>query len=158
MDFNALAQDSPFVAAAIIAGLASLIVGIFGTIIAMFNAWRSRVAQRVVAVAEFREKWLNEFRLSASELQGELFYSHYTEGDEGLRSRKRSYICGCRLLLMMNPAEEEHEAVRQILIGLEDADDTKDASYLANQLRELTQTVLKKEWSRLKKDLRGSKI
>jgi hypothetical protein len=94
-------------------------------------------------IAEFRQVWINELRASGVEI------ARVCSGRPTAESRQELMGLVTRAELMMNPQDQDYPRLQEIFEKMR-AGDNSDVS---GNLRDVFQSILKREWDRLKDDL-----
>lgn len=129
------------------------------THISIRSASRREVANRRIAaelkIAEFRQTWINNLRDALAD-----FHSYGTIPNGNPKLEREFYKLGTKIELLMNPEDPDFEELQRYLYGYLDASDkgTMEKYRLNPDFVDLCQRILKREWERLKKELRGSSI
>ena len=106
--------------------------------------------QSTLKISEFRQQWINDLRDAMSEFQS---YGILPGSDP--RMNRDFYRMGTRIELLMNPNDPDYPALVDLMYNfLEAADGDTIDKYRQNQdFVNLCQSILKREWERLKFDL-----
>ena len=96
-------------------------------------------------LAEFRQSWINDMREDFALYTARTWNNELNSGKE---AQKELLMAQARILMRMNPEDPDYDALLQSLISpVADAENDRAALY------ELGQSILKREWERLKFDL-----
>jgi hypothetical protein len=139
----------------------SLLVPIGSAGVAWLSAWYStRRALRTehskldfqgtLKISEFRQNWINELRDSISDFQ-----SHgMLPGNDPTKDRE-FYRLGTKIELLMNPDDQDYQQLQVLMYDVLIAADGNTRSKYGNnaELIKVSQSILKREWERLKADL-----
>lgn len=153
-----MTQETAILIAAVIAALVSAL----SAVLAYQNGRRQIDAQRELMlaqsahkVAEFRQNWINELRECLS-----TFQSIGTTPEIDPRSNPDFYKMGTKIELLMNPLDEDYASLKDVMYKyLDSSDATLGEKYANNpEFVDVSQRILKREWDRLKNDVRENKI
>lgn len=136
----------------VISGLVALGSSRFAVRHALQSERRRREHEAVIQISEFRQRWINEFRDRISEFAG--IISVDTQDQE---IDKEVVELVFKIELLVNPKGEGFAKLRAALKYRADAralGGTKGLNTDHDNLLEVTQQILKREWTRLKKELR----
>lgn len=110
-----------------------------------------RQQEKELRIAEFRQAWIISLRDSIA------YYGQMTSVHENWESHRESVIGhALKIEMMMNPNDEDYEALIHALKYRADAavrGGTEDLNPRHDNLLEIGQRILKREWERLKEDL-----
>ena len=160
----------------ILVASAAVIVSLISAVIALFSAWRAnKIAEKNLATSaemqliQFREKWIQTLREKMVE-----YISIYSTGQTGDNALKSLDAAANSILLMMNPEDDLYKELKnQLAVGIiktvtkRKQTDNANLSekvklqvedkehFNANVLLSICQKILKKEWDRLKSDLKN---
>ena len=130
----------------VLTGIVAAVVSYLPTLANNNAQNRQRELTHQLKLAEFRQAWINDMREDFA------LYTARTWSDdliEGVDARKERIITHTRILMRMNPNDPDYEAVRSSLLTPKAVpEDGREALFLIGQ------RVLKREWERLKKDLK----
>lgn len=127
------------------------------TYISNHSASNRDLANRRIAaelkIAEFRQAWINSLREALSE-----FHSYGTIPGGNPKLEREFYRLGTKIELLMNPNDPDYGALQECLYRYLDASDKEDIEKyrLNTTLIDLSQGILKREWDRLKRELRST--
>ena len=129
------------------------LVAFFTTVFANRAADRreefSQKMQALIKVSEFRQKWIDRMREDLSRIS-ELVFSMNNNDD-----LYELYGIVSRVLLSLNLSEEASEKLHETLIKiLECLRNDEPTSSLVAELQAVSNVMLRKEWSRLKNNLK----
>lgn len=103
-----------------------------------------------------RQAWINDLRSRLAELSATTLHYFVAGYEERADSEYRRVTqVEQEIVLMLNPAEEDHRAleqtIRQLVSSLETGK-AADSAFIASheRVRELGRTILKAEWTRVK--------
>jgi hypothetical protein len=102
-----------------------------------------RRLQSEMRIAEFRQVWINDLRSCAVEI------ARNCSGSPSTQSLQDLMGLITRAELLVNPKDKDYPRLREIFDRMR-AGDRSDAT---GNLREVFQSILKREWDRLKDDL-----
>lgn len=110
-----------------------------------------RIHESVIAISGFRQRWINDLRDALAEFQS---FGVHPLTDAALE--RDFYRLGTKIELLMNPMDEDYEELQGIMYGLLSASsgDTIAKYKLNPDFVEVSQRILKREWERLKNELR----
>ena len=134
----------------LISGIGAIAAAIITSMCMIKNANKKRSFDSVLKIAEFRQQWINDLRNAMAEFQS------YGALPENNPTRIRDfYLLGTKIELLMNPGDEDYEALHETLEAFYDAGNKSENEKFAIDERyvEICQKILKREWERLKKDL-----
>ncbi len=149
----------------------SLIVPIASGLIAYLAAWyssrqalhanlRNLIHQEEAKFSDFRQAWIDGVRDDLSELTAHLAASDYNDA----AVRHRAILLVNRVRLRLNRNDPEYEKFMGVLVAaVEEANENaaspkKVSADSQRELIEVAQGILKREWDRLKKDLRSARL
>lgn len=104
------------------------------------------------AIASMRIQWVEELRKVLSEYHSILMSQ---ERVKDLKLRRQLVDLGTRLDLMMNLHESDQKALWDIADKIWKTDDLEERKKLDPDLMEAGRVVLKNEWEKIKRELRG---
>lgn len=144
---------------AILIGIAVTVI--FSVLSAYFSfkaATEGTRAQRAFKIAEFRQAWINALREELA-----ILYAEATAGNNELAwdnpSVRKSYMT---ILLLMNPKDKDYIELKKLCDDymLSSGNETEDGDDITidEKLGDISQRILKREWDRLKCDLRQLKV
>ncbi|AFO88724.1 hypothetical protein L0Z66_18185 [Phaeobacter sp. BS34] len=116
------------------------------------EAGNRRIAAEM-KLAEMRKGWINELAADIAEFTSLVGLRAGNEAD------KKELFLGSRILLRMNQNDPDYDNLRECLksVSLQIRADEPDLDKLID-LREISQRILKREWERLKRDLREAQL
>lgn len=128
------------------------IVSILGTI---WVARSAATASSVAKIAEFRQAWINELRNCLAEFQA----LGTTPGHEADQDSS-FYRLGTKIELLMNPNDPDFPALKDVMYRYLAASDMSVLEkYRINpEFVNVSQRILKREWDRLKADVKHKRI
>ena len=141
----------------------SLVMPATSCVVAMAASWFSvrrtlrseeerRAHEAAIQISHFRQQWINELRDCLSTLQSIGVHPRLTPADQ-----QDFYRLGTKIELMMNPLDEDYDALQDLMyqfLSVESGDvSEKDA--INPEFVEVSQRILKREWERLKNELRA---
>jgi len=146
-----------------ITAIAAIIGALFagaGLFIQKKISWQRSVEQ----VAVFRQNWINELRNSMAEFQGIA-----TGAKDSPHLAEKFYELGTRIELLMNKNDDDYRALQDLLYeylhtSLKNRNNTdhlaklEDSFSINPEFVEVCQRILKREWERLKSDIKTQKI
>lgn len=120
---------------------------------------------KATVLSKNRQEWINKLRDLLAEYEAILFNVHadfklsgnLREKDKGLSEMMRANLIRSQVKLLVNPKEDDHSALLELMLKLDDAathgDDahTKIFTTLDKEYIALAQNILKREWERVKK-------
>ena len=118
----------------------------------------NRISERTVAASveleriKFREKWIQNLRNEMTETVA-LIHAEGKRTRDEKKSLDKHYV---KMLLLMNPKDENYERLRELTLSLNEDDPEIDGQSIEDPLSEfisLCQTILKKEWRRLNQEI-----
>jgi hypothetical protein len=131
----------------------SLVIAMLAVIVGPFIQWR--IAKRQI-VDPMRQAWINELRKKLSKLMGSTSYFMARGLDMGQDEKDMRELAEIQqeILLTLNPREDDHkllaEKIRMMMQAALVARDKNRFIQLHGEVTELTQTILKREWNRVK--------
>jgi hypothetical protein len=148
---------------AIISAVTALFAVLLGPLVSM---WAAQRHSRVAVLSANRQVWINALRdliseyISISGLIHAGDWSNRTE-IEFDKKMERLALLSAKIRLMLNPKEEDHQRLSKLLGDLlltmggraaaGDKRDAQKARTLVNELVPLSQSILKREWERVKR-------
>jgi len=149
--------------------LLSLIVAALAVLIGPYISWKvakrqSETSVRITnkqIIAPMRQAWINSLRDLVAELLGKCAH-YWAAGFEEREDAEYRHITEMvhRLELFINPREEDHsqliEEVRQMNFALStgSSKETEEKFWEAHRkVRHVAQTILKREWGRVKDEI-----
>jgi hypothetical protein len=148
---------------AIISAVTALCAVLLGPLVSMWTVQRQ---SRVAVLSTNRQAWINALRdliseyISISGLIHAGDWSNRTE-IEFDQKMERLALLSSKIRLMLNPKEDDHQRLSKLLGDLlltmggrataGDKRDAQTARKLVNELVPLSQSVLKREWERVKR-------
>lgn len=138
-----------------------------GPMISLWICRRELDASMAIAnkslTAPMRQAWINSLRDLVAELSSGLFHLSFADdpnkSDEDLRTL---VLVQNKILLMLNSREADHQQLEKLISGALDAlhatlgsgnDRPTELSMRLVEIRELSRTILKREWDRVKEPL-----
>jgi hypothetical protein len=115
------------------------------------NEDKRRSFEGTLKVAEFRQQWINDLRNTMAEYQSYGILPGFDPSKE-----RKFYELGTKIELLMNPNDRDFANLQGILYQfLESAEGDKIDKYQNNaEFVAICQGILKREWERLKQDLK----
>jgi hypothetical protein len=147
---------------AMVAAVTALCAVILGPLVSM---WAAAKQSRVAVLSANRQAWINSLRELLAECMstGALIHladwSTRPQAEFEQKMERLSFLIS-KIRLMLNPKEDDHERLTELLghlmksCGGRRGTDAKDRTAGAEVVRELvplSQTVLKREWERVKR-------
>lgn len=141
----------------------SLLVPTVSGIVAFLSAWystrralrteQSKLAfQGTLKISEFRQNWINELRDCISDFQ-----SHGVLPSNDPTKDREFYRLGTKIELLMNPNDPDYDQLQGLMYEFLVAANGDTISKYGNNAEfvEVSQRILKREWERLKADLKS---
>jgi hypothetical protein len=131
----------------------SLVVAMLAVIVGPLVQWR--IAKRQI-VDPMRQAWINELRKMLSKLLGTTSYFMARGVDIAQDSNDLRELAEIQqeIVLTLNPREDDHrllmEKIRMMAQAVFMAPDRDQFVQLHGEVTELAQTILKREWNRVK--------
>ncbi len=140
----------PLVAVALSAGIGAFVALVVAKS-SNETAAKSMKLQAEVEIARFREQWIHRLRDSLAEFQ-----ALGTVPNSNPRKSVEFYKLGTKIELMMNPSDPDFKELQQLMYEyLHVSEGELVEKYMINpEFISVGQRILKREWERLKKDLR----
>ncbi len=147
---------------AIISAVTALFAVILGPLVTLLAA---RMQSRVAVLSANRQAWINALRDLVSEyvsISGLIHAGEWSSRTEIEfdKQMERLMFINAKISLMLNPEEEDHKDLRKLLDDLlltmggraaaSEKKDPKKARALSIKLVPLSQSILKREWVRVK--------
>jgi len=148
---------------AIISAVTALLAVLLGPLVSL---WAAQRQSRVAVLSANRQAWINALRdliseyVSISGLMHAGDWSNRTE-IEFDQKMERLVLLSAKIRLMLNPKEDDHQRLSKILGDLiltmgaravaSGKRDSEKARILVGELVLLSQTILKREWERVKR-------
>lgn len=134
----------------LISGIGAIVAAIITSMCMIKNANKKRSFDSVLKIAEFRQRWINDLRNAMAEFQS---YGALPENDP--TKIRDFYLLGTKIELLMNPNDEDYEALHETLEAFYDAGTrTENEKFSVDEKYvKICQRILKREWERLKKDV-----
>jgi hypothetical protein len=145
---------------ALISAVTALCAVLLGPLVSL---WSEKNRMRVAVLSANRQSWINELRNLIAEFMSLVGYLNATRDSDEPRSERntkmeRLLLVHSKIGLLINPKEEDHKSLMVELQKIVNASITsKDESTTATvktglaQLHRIAQTVLKREWERVKR-------
>lgn len=152
--------------AEIIEKLLPLLNTLGGALIGALVAYLVALQQfKATVLSKNRQEWINKLRDLLAEYEAILYNIHANfkldgalrKKDEGLSDMMRANLIMSQVKLLINPKEDDHTELLDTMRKLDnsashsDADHTKSFSVLDKKYIALAQSILKREWERVKK-------
>ncbi len=122
---------------------------------------------KATVLSKNRQEWINKLRDLLAEYEAILYNVHADfklsgalgnrKKNEGLSETMRANMIRSQVKLLINPKETDHAALIDLMLKFRDAasqgddDHTKSFSALDKKYIHLAQSILKREWKRVKK-------
>lgn len=147
---------------ALISAITALCAVVLGPLVSL---WAADKQSRVTVLSGNRQAWINTLRDLIAEyiaIVGVVHAGDWTQKSEEEFDQKleRLTLIRTKIMLMINPKEEDHERLVKLLSAISqtlggraavgEKRDMKKAGELHNELRPLAQAILKREWERVK--------
>jgi hypothetical protein len=147
---------------ALIAAATALCSVLLGPLVSM---WVVQKQARVSVLSGNRQAWINTLRDQVSEFLAILAVAHAGEWSSRTEKEydeelKRLVLVGSKIKLMLNPKEEDHERLSDLLTeafhtlggraNTTEGKDAKRGAQLTGEIVPLAQSILKREWVRVK--------
>ena len=147
---------------ALVSAITALCAVLLGPLVAL---WSARRQSHVAVLAANRQAWINTLReliaecMSISGLIHLADWSQRPQGDFEEKMERLSFLIS-KIRLMINPKEEDHQRLVQLLSEImkslreRKANAPKNAAAGAKAVQELvplSQAILKREWERVKR-------
>jgi len=117
--------------------------------------YEHRKITSVLKISEFRQAWINELRETLSDFQSIAMEPNSNPADE-----RSFYKLGTKIKLLMNPEDSDYSTLEDLMykmLAVEKGD--LHAKYSLNpEFIDVSQKILKREWERLKGDLRNATL
>ena len=136
------------------------IVALIAAGIALYGSWRAnKIAEKNLSLAaeleiiKFREKWLQDLRHEMAVFSGITARESTLSEDEWVKACSHM----SKILLLMNSADEDYDELKGLTLDLL-RNATKEGLVVdGNTLKyfDICQKVLKREWEKIKEDLRN---
>ena len=154
MSFNPMNYDYEWTA---IVALLAASIALFGTFRANKIANKNIALGAELEIIKFREKWLSDLRIRMAELNAILLI----DGSSDEYNLNDLAVSASYIFYLLNPEDEDFEALRDVLgsanqnYGLR-GDDYQSglAGNIAKEYTEICNRILKREWERIKADMR----
>lgn len=140
----------------------SVVVPLFSALVAALAAWYSTrrtlkteqekmQLQTKLKVNEFRQNWINDLRDTMAEFQ-----SYAISPDADPAQEREFYRLGTKVELLMNPRDPDFEELQELMYAFlhTSTGDINDKYSHNTPYVSLCQRILKREWERLKSDLK----
>ena len=149
-------------ALALISAITALCAVVLGPLVSL---WAAKQQSRVAVLSANRQAWINALRdliaecTSTSGLIHMADWSNRSQAEFEAKMERLAFLIA-KIRLMLNPKEEDHQRLAELLrtllksLGGRKAGDTKDVSAGAKAVQELvplSQAILKREWERVKR-------
>ena len=141
------------------------IVALIAASIALYGSWRAnKIAEKNLALAaemeiiKFREKWISELRDRFADFLSFTTFKQIQRYDVERDVSKGDWLklnqLFSQILLLMNPNDEQYISLRNCMSNELKAivSDEYDESQKSSLFLEISQSILKREWERLKQD------
>lgn len=146
-------------ALAILSAATALIAVVLGPLVSL---WAARRQSRVTVLSANRQAWINTLRDLIAECMAISGFIHIADWSDRKQSEfdekmERFALVVAKIRLMLNPNEQDHKRLSEILgqlmntlRSLKEKDPVKGAQ-LMKDFVPLSQTILKREWERVKR-------
>ncbi len=154
MEFLSITQPSATAVAGLLSCLAVIASAYISSTIAKKNIELNRKQLKFnheLKLAEFRQKWIDNLRDTMAEFQA---IGTHPKTDQILE--KDFYKLGTKIQLLMNPADSEYDKLHSIMYEYYYAQTPDEKNNLDDTFVKLCQGILKREWDRLKSDLKNA--
>ena len=125
----------------------------------------ARLQFKATVLSKNRQEWINRLRDLLAEYEALLYNVHanFNLGgalrakDEGLSEMMKANLIRSQVKLLINPKEEDHVALLDLMLKLDRTashggdQHTKEFTKLDQEYVTLAQSILKREWERVKK-------
>jgi len=141
---------------ALLIGIAVSILFSFLSVVLSLLANRSAAkAVHASQVAQFRQEWINRLRDDLAQ-----FHAIGVTPEHEPHLDMEFYRIGTRIELMINPDDEDYQIMQDLLYGYLTTSEAGIAEKYSNnpEFIEVSQRILKREWERLKQDIRKQRI
>jgi hypothetical protein len=142
---------------AIIAAVTALCAVVLGPLVSM---WAADKQARVAVRSANRQAWINTLRDCLAEFVSLVTIISLSEGSDLRTKIEREFFLEAKIKLLLNPNETDHRALVELIDAVRTAsgatmekyDQSKEAVLreLVRRLGVLSQTILKREWERVK--------
>ncbi len=148
-------------ALALISAITALCAVVLGPLVSL---WAAQRQSRVAVLSANRQAWINALRdliaecMSTSGLIHLADWSNRSQAEFEAKMERLTFLIS-KIRLMLNPKEEDHQRLVELLstllksLGGRMAGDPKDAEAGSKAIKELvplSQAILKREWERVK--------
>ena len=144
--------------------IVSVSIPVFSAVVAAAASWYStrralrsehkrRRLEGTLKIADYRQAWIDKLRDAMAEFQS---YGVLPGGDPS--KEREFYQLGTKIELLMNPKDDDFEALQAQLYSFLNAANDDTVSKYSNNAKfvELCQKILKREWDRLNKDIKDA--
>lgn len=144
---------------AILSAATALIAVVMGPLVSL---WAARRQSRVTVLSANRQAWINTLRDLIAECMAISGFIHIADWSDRKQSEfdekmERFALLVAKIRLMLNPNEQDHKRLSEMLgqlmnsmRSLNEKDPVKGAQLMKDFLP-LSQTILKREWERVKR-------
>jgi hypothetical protein len=144
---------------AILSAATALIAVVMGPLVSL---WAARRQSRVTVLSANRQAWINTLRDLIAECMAISGFIHIADWSDRKQSEfdekmERFALLVAKIRLMLNPNEQDHKRLSEMLgqlmnsmRSLNEKDPVKGAQLMKDFLS-LSQTILKREWERVKR-------
>ncbi len=147
---------------ALVSAITALCAVVLGPLVSL---WAAQKQSRVAVLSGNRQAWINTLRDLIAEYisivavvhAGDWVHKSEEEFDQKL---ERLTLIRTKIMLMINPNEEDHDRLVKLLVAISqtlggraaarEKRDMQKAGELHNKLYPLAQAILKREWERVK--------
>lgn len=145
---------------AVIAALTALGAVVFGPLVSM---WIVRRQTQVAVLSNNRQTWINELRELIAEYLSITSFVHVADWSESPRDvhdqkMERLMLLNSKIQLMLNPTEKDHIQLVRLLGNLAEGSAAARKGVEIKKMQDnhldavkLAQSILKREWNRVKK-------
>ena len=144
---------------AILSAATAIIAVVMGPLVSL---WAARRQSRVTVLSANRQAWINTLRDLIAECMAISGFIHIADWSDRKQSEfdekmERFALLVAKIRLMLNPNEQDHKRLSEMLgqlmnsmRSLNEKDPVKGAQLMKDFLS-LSQTILKREWERVKR-------
>lgn len=132
----------------LIVGVIALAGVIATAAVAYLNTRRQLRSAHTLKIAEMRQSWINELRDTMAS-----FHSYGTSPDIDHHNKREFYETGTKIELMMNPLDEDFDALRHSIEKYIEASTQEERFDANDEYVAICQRILKREWTVLRDDV-----
>ena len=132
------------------------IVALLAAVIALYGAWRAnKIAENNISasidleIAKLREKWIDDLRSEMVEFSGCISDEELSE-----EIKIKQFVHFNKILLLMNPKDPNFGELEDLMLAMTERDNEVFDPKPHVAFVKLCQLILKREWEKLKSDLR----